>query len=213
MCPADKTHAIVDLSMFLDVPATNQKQSKVNVYLTTSNKLSSNGADHILFKEVTLGIPEVSPEFSKIIVGPKQYLFVELVGEGPVNVRVSGLEENNPHVVKGGRLGYIKVNPVGIYEVYRLDTPLATYCSGTLALTNTTDGKNQVQVWVTDNEEVKSLTDTNHFVNKVQFIEFEGKETVFIENLTIAPNERIYIHSNKVNVVASYNGVVINAAL
>lgn len=212
MCPGDKTNSVVDLTFFLDVPATNQKANFVNVYLSNSKTLTKRTDKDMIFHRVPLGLPEVTPELSKIIVGKNQTLYVELIGDGPVNVRVSGLEEKNPVVTAAGTVAQVVSTGTGVYELYRLDNPLATYFSGTLSVVNpTTSNNEEVYMWVTDNVEVKSVGESGRLIDRVQKLLPAKEETIFVENITLAPNERIYVSSKLKGVVFNLNGMVVNA--
>lgn len=211
MCPGDKTNSIVDLTFFLDVAATNQASNFVNVYLSNTKNLTKANAKDTLFKRIPLGLPEVTPELSKIIVGKNQTLYVELVGDGPVNVRVSGLEESNQVVTSAGTVAQVVTTGSGIFELYRLDNPLATYFSGTLVATNPNATADEVYMWVTDNVEVKTLAESARLVDRVQKLLPAKDETVLVENITLAPNERIYVSSKAKGTIFNLNGLVINA--
>lgn len=212
MCPADKSHSIVDLSVYLDATVANQDISKVSVYLA-DKVITPNNKDYLLFKDITVGKIEVSPEFGKIVVGKKQYLFVSVDGKGPVNVRVNGLEEHNPHVVAAGQLAYKELKTIGVHEVFRVNQPMATFALGTLAISNnSTKSEFRSHIWVTDATEVKSINEAARLVDRVQYVRVEPGETVYIENMSLAPNERVYMsQSHAESMVVQYNGTVINA--
>lgn len=212
MCPADKTHSIVDVTMFFDMPAGNKNPTYVTFYLSNSGSYTSESHNDLLISRVVLGVPEVTPELGKIIVGKNQHLYAEIIGEGPVNIRVSGLEEKNPLVKVAGRCAGFQIGKIGIHEVYRLDNPLATYGSYTLAISNRATGvDDEIIVWVTDNVEVKSVTEAARLVDRVAKLGLEVGETAFIENITLAPNERIYVSTKTTAIVFSLNGLVVSA--
>lgn len=212
MCPADKTHSIVDVTMFFDMPVGNKKPTYVTFYLANSGSLTSESHNDLLISRVLLGVPEVTPELGKIIVGKGQHLYAEIIGEGPVNIRVSGLEEKNPLVKVAGRCAGTQIGKIGIHEIYRLDNPLATYGSYTLAVSNRAGAKDdEIIVWVTDNVDVKTVNEETRLVDRVAKLSLEVGETAFIENITLAPNERIYVSTKTPAIVFSLNGLVVAA--
>lgn len=208
LCPGDKSHSIVDISFFLDLPNTNQKPNFVNVYLSNTRDKSVADPSEMIFSRIPLGLAEVSPELSKIVVGKNQVLYIELVGTGPVNVRVSGLEESNESVVKSGVLASKTSKANGVIELMKLDNPLTTFFTGTLTVINP-DVKEDDEniVWVTYNDEVKDLEDKPE--DRVQKLFTVKGETTLVENILLKPNERIYVSSKRAGTVFNLIGMIV----
>lgn len=201
MCPNTKSHAVVDLTFFKNDTTTS---NRVAVGLTTEANPGALTTVDYFIDDIEL-IGEVnSAELSKVMVGAGERLFV-MVAEGTgVTVRVSGVEENNTKVLKGGRLAAASV--AGNSQVKILDAstfPNAAYVSTSVTIFNTSQIENaQVELWVSSTE-----SPTN--ADKVMLITVPVEDTTIIENLLMLPTERIFVKSNVGHIEYFVNGVVI----
>ena len=201
-CPVSKTHAIVDLSFFKDDLASD---ALIAVALTTeSNPANLTTTDYFIDDIELIGIVN-SAELNKVVVGAGERLYLHVLVGPDVVVRLSGVEEANPKVIKAGRLAAASVVGIAQTQIFASTLPNTAYISASVTIFNTSPDNNaQVQAWITS-----SVTPAAS--DKVLKITIPFEDTTIIENIMLAPNEKVFIQSDISNCEYFINGIVISA--
>ena len=198
-CPAGKTHAVIDLSFFKDNITSD---TLLEVALTTkSNAALLDSVDYFIDDIQLLGTVN-SAELSKLIVGSGERLFINVVSGPDIVARLSGVEENNPMVLKAGRLAAMAVPGTAqaiIFENTQAGTAYTT-CSVTIYNASATDTA-EIEAWITSDVTPASS-------DKILRISVPNQDTTILENILIAPNERIVVKSTQANSEYFVNGVI-----
>lgn len=201
-CPAGKSHAVLDLTIFKDSLVGS---SLVGVAVTTeSNPANLTSLDYLV-DDIEL-INEVnSAELNKLIVGSGERVFVKVMSGSAVNVRLSGVEEANAAVLKAGKL--VAVAPGGTTQtmIYETVQAGASYASGSLTIYNSNaSNEATVQVWITSAASPSAA-------DKLCNIKITPQDTVIMENLLLSPNEKIYVQSTQAATEYFFAGMVVSA--
>lgn len=200
-CPATKTHSIVDLSFYKDNLA---QDALIAVGLSTeSNPANLTSVDFFIDDIELIGIVN-SAELNKVVVGKGERLYIKVISGPDVVVRLSGVEENNPKVIKAGRLAAASIP--GITQTGIFDNNLANtaYTSCSVTIFNTSASNNsEVQAWITS-----SATPGNS--DKVLKITIPFQDTTILENILLAAGEKIFIQSDQANMEYFVNGIVVS---
>lgn len=202
VCPPDKSHAIVDLSFYKDDMNTS---SLIAVALSTeSNPANLTSVDYFI-DDIEL-INEVnSGELNKVVVGQGERLFVKVLSGSGISVRVSGMEETNPKVIKAGRLAATSVPTTD--QVLLFDPSAfvnAAYISTSITIFNTSQAAGaKVELWI-------SSTSNPSVAEKTVMSVVPLSDTTIIENVLILPNEKVYVRSELANTEYFLNGAVIS---
>ena len=201
-CPVSKTHAIIDLSFFKDDLATD---ALIAVALSSeSNPANLTTVDYFIDDIELIGIVN-SAELNKVIVGSGERLYLKVISGPNIVVRLSGVEENNPKVLKGGRLAASSVTGTTQTQIYIANLPNTAYVSTAVTIFNTSATNNaQVQAWI-------STSATPAASDKILKITIPFQDTTILENILLAPNERVFIQSDQANTEYFINGIVISA--
>lgn len=199
-CPGSKSHAIVDLSFFKDNLA---QDALVAVALTSeANPANLTTVDYFIDDIELIGIVN-SAELNKIVVGQGERLYVLVVTGPDIVIRLSGVEENNPKVLKAGRLAAASIAGVAQTQIYANAIPNVAYIASSVTIFNTSATENaEVQAWITSST-VPAASD------KVLKITIPFSDTTILENILLAPNEKIFIQSDKANTEYFINGTVV----
>lgn len=201
-CPSTKTHAIVDLSFFKD---DMSQDALIAVALATeSNPANLTSVDYFIDDIELIGIVNAA-ELNKVVVGQGERLYVKVVTGPDIVVRLSGVEENNPKVLKGGRLAAASIAGTTQTKIYSNSIPNTAYMSVSVTIFNTSSSNNaDVEAWITGST-VPAASD------KVMKITIPFNDTTILENVLLAPNESVFIRSDQANTEYFVNGVVISA--
>lgn len=199
-CPAGKTHAVIDLTVFKNGFTGS---SLIGFALSTeSNPASLESVDYFV-DDIELVNEVNSAELNKLIVGTGERVFAKVMSGSDVNVRLSGVEENNPSVLKAGRLAAVKVVGTTQTKIFENLLGTASYISGSLTIYNS-DPVNQaeVQVWVTSGASPAAS-------DKLCNIRLTPEDTIILENLLLSPNEKVFVQSNQANSEYFLTGMVV----
>lgn len=202
-CPVSKSHAIVDLSFFKDDISVD---TMIEVALTTkSNPAQLDSVDYFIDDIELIGTVN-SAELSKLVIGSGERLYVRVVSGPNVVARLSGVEENNPVVLKAGRLAAMSVPGTAQTVIFENTLPGTAYtnCSITVYNASTTDVA-EIEAWITSSA---SPTDSD----KVLRINVPNEDTTIVENILIAPNEKIVFRSSEANSEYFVNGITVGTA-
>ena len=100
-CPAGKSHAVIDLTMFKDGFTGT---SLIGIAVTTeANPANLTSLDYLV-DDIELVNEVNSAELNKLIVGQGERVYAKVMSGNAANIRLSGVEENNASVLKAGKL-------------------------------------------------------------------------------------------------------------
>lgn len=201
-CPVTKTHAVVDLSFFKDDLANDALMA---VALTTeSNPANLTSVDFFIDDIELIGMVN-SAELNKVIVGAGERLYLLVVTGPDIVVRLSGMEENNPKVLKAGRLAAASIAGVAQTMIWESNVPNTAYTAASVTIFNTSvDNNASVQAWI-------SSSATPSASDKVLKITIPFEDTTIIENVLLAPNEKVFVQSDQPNTEFFINGTIVSA--
>lgn len=200
-CPAGKSHAIIDLSFFKDDTVGT---SMVTVALSTdANPANLQTVDYFLDDIEMSGTFNLA-ELNKIVVGAGERLYVKVLSGPDVSVRVVGMEESNPKILKAGRLGASVVSGTSQTQVFynNLANNAYTSCSVTLYNASATNSA-EISAWI-------STAITPTAADKILKFTIPLQDTTILENVLLAPNERIFIQSTQANAEFFINGMCVS---
>ena len=134
MCPANKSHALVNLSFFKD---NLSGTSLIAVALSTeSNPANLTTIDYFVDDIELIDTVNVA-ELDKIIVGQGERLYVKVLSGSDINVRLVGIEENNPKILKAGRLAAANIPNTAQTQIYSNNLSNVSYISASVTIFNT----------------------------------------------------------------------------
>lgn len=199
-CPSGKSHALVDLTFFKD----NIDNAMIQVGISTGAAGTLTSVDYFIDDLELLGANKTA-ELTKIVIGKNENLYVKVIS-GNVNVRVSGMEENNTKVGLAGKLAAANIpNASEQVKVFETVTVGAAYATTSVTLFNTNATTDAVmEVWITSGA-------TPVAADKVLETAVLKEDTVIIENLMLLPNEKVFVRSNLANTEYFVNGFVVLA--
>jgi WD40 repeat protein len=199
ICPAGKTHAIIDLTFYKE--DTSQDALIAVALSTESNPANLTSVDYFVDDIELIGIVN-SAELTRIIVGQGERLYVKVVSGPNIVVRMTGAEENNPIVAKAGRLAAQSIPTTSQTQVFTNSYSNVAYISTSVTLFNTSSSNSAtVQLWVTSSASPAAS-------DKVMKVTIPANDTTIVENLKLDPNEKIFVQSSLTNTEVFINGVV-----
>lgn len=200
VCPANKSHAIVDVSFFKD--DWNQS-SLISIALSSdSNPANLTSVDYFV-DDIELISTVNSAELNKVIVGQGERLHVKVLSGSDVNIRLSGVEEANPKVIKGGRLAATAVAGTSQTQIFSNSWQDVAYISASITIYNADPNDDAtIEMWITSSASPATA-------DKVMNIALTPEDTTIVENLLLKPNEKVFVRSSKANAEYFVNGLVI----
>lgn len=201
-CPAGKSHAVIDLTVFKNGFTGS---SVIGFALSTNADPGTLTSVDYFVDDIELVNEVNSAEVNKLIVGTGERVYAKVMSGNDVNVRMSGVEENNASVLKAGKLMAVGVVGTTQTKVYETTLPGVGYVSGTLTIYNA-DAVNQadIQVWVTS-------AGTPAASDKLCNVKLTAQDTIILENLLLSPNESIFVQSNQANGEYFFTGMVVSS--
>jgi hypothetical protein len=201
-CPVGKSHAIVDLSFFKDDLAND---ALIAVALATeSNPANLTSVDYFIDDIELVGIVN-SAELNKVVVGSGERLYLKVMVGPDIVVRMSGVEEANPKVLKAGRLAASSISGVSQTQIYASVLPNTAYVSASITIFNTSATNNaQVEAWITSSASPSST-------DKVLKITIPFQDTTIIENVLLGATEKVFVQCDLTGCEYFVNGVVVSA--
>lgn len=190
VCPAGKSHAIVDVSFLKD---NFVGSSIISVALTKeSNPVNLTSVDYFI-DDIEL-IDEVnSAELNKVVLGTGERLIVKVVSGDNVTIRVSGVEESNPKVLQAGKLVGTVIAGTAQTQILANTLPNVSYISASVTVYNSSSTATaETEIWITS-----QATPTD--ADKVVKFKVTPQDTTIIENVLILPNEKVFVRSNQAN--------------
>lgn len=187
VCPGSKTHAVIDLSFFKDDLGGD---ALIAVGLSTeSNPVNLTSVDYFIDDIQLVGAVN-SAELNKVIVGAGERLYIKVMSGVDIVARLSGVEENNPKVLKAGRLAASTISGTAQTQIYANALPNVSYISASATIFNTSATENaQVEIWI-------STSGTPSASDKVLKLEVPFSDTTILENILLAANEKIFVKSS-----------------
>ncbi|EKD89593.1 MAG: hypothetical protein ACD_33C00036G0004 [uncultured bacterium] len=202
VCPSDKSHAIVDLTLYKDNVIGD---SLIAIALSTeANPVNLSTVDFFVDDIQLIGVVN-SGELNKVIVGKDERLYVKVISGNDVNARLAGVEEANTKVAKAGRLAATSLPNTAQTKIYENLLPNISYISCSITVFNTVNNNNaDVELWITTGAS-PSPTD------KLVKVTIPAEDTTILENILITPNEKIFVQSSQANTEYFINGLVVSA--
>lgn len=200
MCPANKSHAIIDVSFFKNSLTSS---STVGIALTTqSNPANLTSLDYFV-DDIDLVTSVNSAELNKVVVGRNERIFVVVMNGDSVNVRVSGMEENNAKVLAAGKLSAASISGTAQTQFYTNALANVAYISGSITIFNTQAvNAAEVEMWITSSASPGAS-------DKVMRVSIPPQDTTIIESVQLLPQEKIFVKSSQANTEYFLNGVVV----
>jgi len=199
-CPASKSHAIVDLSFFKDNINTN---SLIAVGLSSESNPANLASVDFFVDDIELISTINSAELSKVIVGRGERLYVRVIQGGDVVVRVAGVEENNPLVVKAGRLAGLATSGTSQTKIFENNLPNTAYATISITVFNVSTSETcNTEMWI-------STSETPSATDKILNISIPFNDTTIVVNVLVAPNEKLFVRSDKIGTEYFINGMIV----
>lgn len=201
VCPGSKTHAVVDLSFFKDDLGGD---ALIAVALASESNPNNLTTIDYFIDDIQLVGAVNSAELSKVIVGQGERLFIKVVSGVDIVARLSGVEENNPKVLKAGRLAASSIAGTAQTQIYSNALANVAYISVSATIFNTSATENaQVEAWI-------STSPTPAASDKVLKLEVPFSDTTILENIPLTPNEKIFVKSSIADTEYFVNGIVVS---
>lgn len=202
-CPGGKSHSILDVTFYKD---NSGGDALIAIALATeANPANLTSVDYFIDDIQLIGIVN-SAELNKVVVGSGERLFIQVLSGPDVVARITGVEETNPKVLKAGRLAAMSIPGTSQTQVYSNALGNTSYISASITIfNNSMTLPAQIQGWIGSNA-VPTATD------KILNVSIPANDTTVIENLLLAPNEKIFIQSDQVNSEVFINGTVVASA-
>ena len=201
-CPAGKTHAYVDVNFFKD---DNAASSLIAIAMSADpNPANLTSVDYFVDDIELIEMTNVS-EISKVVVGQGERLYAVVMQGADVNARLTAMEENNPKVLKAGRLAAASISGVGQTQIFANALSNVAYISSSVTIFNTSATEEAVvEAWVTSSA-------TPNASDKCLKITIPFQDTTILENLLLSPNEKIFVASSVPNAEYFVNGTIVSA--
>ncbi len=202
ICPGTKSHAVVDLSFFKE---DTNGDSLIAVALSTeSNPANLTTVDYFIDDIQLIGTVNAA-ELNKVVVGQGERLYIKVISGVDIVARLSGVEENNPKVLKAGRLAASSIGNTAQTQIYSNAIANTAYISCSATIFNTSSNTNAVvEAWI-------STSGTPAASDKVLKIEVPFEDTTILENILLAPNEKIFVKSSLASTEYFVNGMVVSS--
>lgn len=203
-CPANKTHAIIDISFFKDDVS---QDSLIAVALSSDSNPANLTTVDFFIDDIQLVGGTNTAELNKVIVGAGQFVYVKIIEGVNVNVRVTGVEENNSLVLQAGRLAAASISGTGQTQIYSTLLSNVAYVSSSITIYNTsTLNSATIEAWISSSATPSDAAD------KVLKLVVPINDTAILENLILAPNDKVFVKSSEPNAEFFINGVVLKNA-
>jgi len=200
-CPTTKSDALIDVTFYKD---DITQDALIAIALATEpNPANLTTVDYFIDDIQLIGSVNVA-EVNKIMVGQGERLYINVLSGPNINVRVSGVEENNPKVLNAGRLTALSVPGTTQQNLYTTTLTNVAYTTASLTIFNTsTINTATVEAWIT-------ASATPGIADKFMKLDIPANDTTIIENMLLAPNETIFVKSSEVNTEYFLNGTVVS---
>lgn len=198
-CPEDKSHAFLDATFFRELLDTD---TFVEIGLSTKSSAAQLTSLDFFLDDIELAGGVHNAELTKLVVGPGERVYARVWEGEDVNVRVTGVEEDNPLILKAGRLG-AKYSGEDVKEVV-FDNILAgtayTACSVTVYNPDDTETAD-IEVWISKDNSPSDL-------DKISRFQLTTEDSAIIESIILSAGDKIICRSNIANTEFFVNGLV-----
>lgn len=199
-CPSNKSHAIVNINFF-KTQVTGDALIEIGLS-TSSNPSTLTSVDYFIDDIELIGNVN-SAELNKVIVGRGEKLYVRVVSGPDIAARVEGMEENNPSVLKAGRLAAVSVAGTNQTTLHTSDEQNASYTSASITVYNADpEYDSNMKMWITS-KPVPTAED------QVFGTILTPEDTIIMENINLLPGEKIVVESSTANSEWFVNGIVV----
>lgn len=201
-CPSNKSHAIVNVNFFKTQVTSD---ALIEIALSTSSDPNSLTSVDYFIDNIELIGNVNSAELNKVIVGRGEKLFIRVVNGPDIAARVEGMEEDNPAVLRAGRLAAMATSGTSQATVYTNNLENASYASASITIYNADkkDGAT-MKMWITKKE-------TPSTEDQVFGVVLTPEDTIIVENINLLPEEKIVVQSSTPNAEWFVNGIVVRA--
>jgi hypothetical protein len=200
ICPATKTDSIVDVTFYKE--DTTQDALIAIALASEPDPANLTTVDYFIDDIQLIGSINAA-EVNKIVVGQGERIYIKVLQGPDINVRVSGVEENNPKILDAGRLAAVSVAGTTQYKVYENTIANVAYITASLTIFNTSSTTNAtVEAWV-------SSSNTPAASDKILKIDIPFEDTTIVENIMLLPNEKIFVQSSLASTEYFVNGTVV----
>lgn len=186
-CPAGKTHAILDVSFFRD---SDVGDSRIAIAVSDSASAGSLSTVDYFIDDIELIGSVNFAELNKLVVGAGQKVYIKVLQGPDVSIRLAGVEENNPKVLKAGRLAAMATPNTNQTLIYHNNTPASAYTAASLTIFNVNAAECVVEGWITSSA-------TPSAGDKFIKLTIPSNDTVIVEAMLLAPGERVFFKSNR----------------
>lgn len=203
VCPVGKTHAIIDIMLYKPIVGLD---ATIAIALSTNpNPATLTSVDYFISDFMLIGATNTA-ELAKLVVGPNEHVYINVISGTNVIARLTGVEEANIKVLKAGRLLAGSVATVGVPTLIFSDvTPSVSYISASVTLFNTSATTPAViEAWVGVGAAPTPL-------DKVLLINVPANSTAVIENLILLPTEKVFAMSSTANMEYFVNGIIVSS--
>lgn len=199
-CPGSKSHAVVDLSFFKDNLSAD---SLIEIALTTKSSAALLDSVDFFIDDIELIGTVNSAELNKVVIGANERLYVRVLTGPDIIVRLSGVEESNPMVLDAGRLAAMSVPGTSQTVIFDNNNPSVAYATCSITIYNSSETTTaEVEAWITTQP-------TPNPEDKVLRISIPTEDTTIVENILIAPNEKIVFKSSVGGAEYFVNGLTV----
>lgn len=198
-CPVGKTHAILDISFFKD---DDTQDSLIAIAISENNDASTLTTVDYFIDDIELIGSVNFAELNKLVVGTGQKVYIKVMQGPDVSIRIAGVEENNLKVLKAGRLAGLATPTINQTQIYHNNTAAASYTAASITIFNVDAGNCLVEGWITSSVSPNAG-------DKFLKLSIPSEDTVIVEAILLAPNERIFFKSDKVGTEYFVVGTVI----
>lgn len=204
----------VDLSILLDGVDTNAVISVFAVRSGVGNP-TNNSSSNLLIFEYPIGKHQTL-EIPKVLLDKGDRLFTYVKSTQSVNVRVSGIVTTRPMtilrhgILANGSGG----NDPSIHKLYELKEPLSTYASTSIYINHNGNSDIELTLWVSENTMSGRWANAEDNVNVIYSRTISKGHHEIIEDLILAPGEKIYYKATNRHLLdLTVTGVVVSGKI
>lgn len=201
-CPEGKSHAFLDATFFRDLIDTD---TFVEIGLSTKSSPTQLNSLDFFLDDIEMAGGVHNGELCKLVVGAGERVYARVWQGEDVNVRVTGVEETNPLVLRAGRLG-AKYATEDVQEViFENDLAGTAYTACSVTVYNPDENETaDVEIWV-------SKATTPDALDKIARFPLSTEDSAIIESVILAPGDKVICRSSIDQTEFFVNGMVTGA--
>lgn len=207
-CAKTASHAMVDItSRYVNGNEATADAAVIDLYLIdTILEVGIPAKKYALFLNLQVDNKFIYPELGKVIVGPGQSIVAHVKSGDTINFRVTGDEYQGMFIKRAGRLNGVETKNANLYEIFRLDDPLASNATVTVSVFNPDTVSSNTEVFISESA-------TPLPVDNIMYGDIPPGNSAFLENTRIGVGERILVKSTAKNLIFTINGVEITSVI